>query len=319
MPAAASDIAWLAKVTAETRSPHRGLFTYVSHARRETGKLMHSHSVDGLSTQAQKSATLLVLLLLGVGALFFLLQFISFSSSTGILVLEIVSVFLGALVSGLAGFAFSAVSGAILLHWLPAVTVVPLLLACSIATQLLSITKLWRTMKWRQSVPFLIGGTVGIPVGAKLLETLDVHAFALAAGVFLICYGAYMLLSPRIAVTRDNRLIDVAAGFLGGITGGVIAFPGAIPTILCDTRGLVRHEQRGIVQPFILYMQIATLLYFFKFGMMVSDLAVTFLWCAPAALGGAWIGLHFFNRIDDATFRRAVLFFLIISGVTLII
>jgi uncharacterized protein len=280
---------------------------------------MLTHSVDGRSTQAHRSATLLVFLLLSVGALFFLLQFISFSSSTGILVLEIVSVFLGALVSGLAGFAFSAVSGVILLHWVPAVTVVPLLLACSITTQLLSITKLWRTMKWRQSVPFLIGGTVGIPVGAKLLETLNVHAFALATGVFLICYGAYMLLSPRIAIPYNNRLIDVAAGFLGGITGGVIAFPGAIPTILCDTRGLVRHEQRGIVQPFILYMQIATLLYFFKFGMMPSDITVRFLWCVPAALGGAWIGLHFFNRIDDATFRRAVLFFLIISGVTLII
>ena len=166
---------------------------------------------------------------------------------------------------------------------------------------------------------FLIGGTLGIPLGAKLLETLDVHAFALAAGVFLICYGAYMLLSPRIAIPRNNRLIDVAAGFLGGIIGGAIAFPGAIPTILCDTRGLVRHEQRGITQPFILYMQIATLLYFVKFGMMTSDIAVTFLWCVPAALGGAWIGLHFFNRIDDATFRRTVLFFLIISGAALII
>jgi uncharacterized protein len=235
------------------------------------------------------------------------------------LVMMVVSVFAGSLVAGLAGFAFSAVSGAILLHWVPATTAVPLLLACSITTQLLSITKLWDTMQWRQCAPFLVGGVIGIPVGAKLLEDLNAHVFAGVFGVFLVCYSAYMLLRPGIVTQIRSQFADAAAGFAGGITGGSIAFPGAIPTIWCSIRGMAKSEQRGIVQPFILLMQIATLVYFSKLGIIVSGTLGAYLLCAPAVLGGTWLGLRLFDHIDDAMFRRLVLTFLLVSGVVLVV
>ena len=43
--------------------------------------------------------------------------------------------FAGALVSGFAGFAFSAVAGAFLLHIIPPLEAVPLMMACSILVQ----------------------------------------------------------------------------------------------------------------------------------------------------------------------------------------
>ena len=46
-----------------------------------------------------------------------------------------IGIFAGAVVSGLLGFAFSAVAGAILLHVLPPTEAVPLMIACSIVTQ----------------------------------------------------------------------------------------------------------------------------------------------------------------------------------------
>src|SRR6516225_8565459 len=79
--------------------------------------------------------------------------------------LLVVSVFSGALVAGLAGFAFSAVAAALLVHSIPPIAFVPLLLACSITTQLFSIAKLWRTMQWQRCAPFVAGGLAGIPVG----------------------------------------------------------------------------------------------------------------------------------------------------------
>src|SRR4029077_19588024 len=54
--------------------------------------------------------------------------------SNVILILTLLSVFAGSLAAGLAGFAFSAISGAMLFHWLAPVQVVPSLLACSITT-----------------------------------------------------------------------------------------------------------------------------------------------------------------------------------------
>jgi uncharacterized protein len=85
------------------------------------------------------------------------------------LAVTFLSIFFGSLAAGLAGFAFSAIAGAVLFHRLAPIENVPLLLACSITTQLLSITKLWGTIQWRLCIPYLIGGIAGIPVGASLL------------------------------------------------------------------------------------------------------------------------------------------------------
>jgi uncharacterized protein len=271
-----------------------------------------------MQNNGPKFAVLPGIIPLSIGLMFLLPKLVSSPPLDGTLVLMVVSVFAGSIVAGIAGFAFSAVAGAILLQWVPATTAVPLLLACSITTQLLSITKLWKAMQWRQCGPFLVGGLVGIPIGAKLLETLDARVFAGAFGVFLVCYCVYMLLKPNFVVERGNRMVDVAAGFAGGITGGSIAFPGAIPTIWCSIRGLAKHEQRGIVQPFILLMQLATLVYFSRLGIIASGTIATYLLCVPAVLGGTWLGLRLFDRIDDAMFRKLVLTFLLISGAILI-
>src|SRR5271169_3227477 len=116
------------------------------------------------------------------------------------LIMTAASVFAGALVSGLAGFAFSAVSGALLFHWLAPVQAVPLLLACSVATQFFSIAKLWHLMQWRRCLPYLAGGLLGIPVGAAILQHVSPHVFAAGFGVILVCYSSYMLLRPAVAI-----------------------------------------------------------------------------------------------------------------------
>lgn len=227
-------------------------------------------------------------------------------------------IFAGSLAAGLAGFAFSAITGAGLFHLLAPVEAVPLLLACSITTQLFSISKLWPTMQWRQCFPYLVGGFAGIPFGAALLKAFDPRIFAAGFGLFLICYSVYMLFRPNFVVRGPSRYAEVAAGFAGGITGGATAFPGAIPAVWCSMRGLTKLEQRGIVQPFILLMQIATLAYYSKLGILASATLTTYFWCAPGVILGTWLGLHFFDRIDDKRFRQIVLLFLLISGATLI-
>jgi uncharacterized membrane protein YfcA len=233
--------------------------------------------------------------------------------------LVVLSVAAGALVAGLAGFAFSAVSGALVMHWVEPVTIVPVLLACSITTQLFSIAKLRRTMEWRRTVPFLLGGFLGIPLGAALLRDTDPRLFAVAFGAFLIAYGVFMLLRPGLVIPRSGRLADAACGLIGGISGGAIAFPGAAPAIWCGLRGLSKDVQRGIVQPFILIMQIATLAYFSRLGILTSRTIASYLVCAPAVLFGTWLGLRLFDHIDDAAFRRVVLIFLIVSGAILVL
>lgn len=243
---------------------------------------------------------------------------VSVATGNVTLAATVLSVFAGSVVAGLVGFAFSAIAGAMMFHWLAPIDAVPLLLACSITTQLLCITKLWRTMRCRQCFTYLCGGMLGIPVGAMLLEGINPHQFAAGFGVLLTIYSLYMLIRPQLVFRGGGRVAEIAAGFAGGITGGATAFPGAIPTIWCNMRGLSKDEQRGLVQPFIFCMQIATLVYFSKLGIFASTTWATYVWCAPAVIAGTLLGLHFFQRIDDVRIRLLVLLFLLFSGVTLV-
>src|SRR5262249_41844501 len=78
-------------------------------------------------------------------------------------------IFAGAVVSGLMGFAFSAVAGAILLRVLPPTEAVPLMMACSIIIQSVSLFALRRSLQWRGSAGLIAGGMLGILPALYLL------------------------------------------------------------------------------------------------------------------------------------------------------
>jgi hypothetical protein len=46
-------------------------------------------------------------------------------------------------------------------------------------------------------------------------------------------------------------------------------------------------------------MQVATMAYFSKLGILVSATWTTYLWCAPAIVAGTLLGLWLFDRVDD--------------------
>ena len=84
-----------------------------------------------------------------------------------------IAVFCGAFVSGLAGFAFSAVAGAILLHVLPPREAVPLMMACSITVQAAGLWALRKSIRWKQSSGLVVGGLLGVPIAVWLLQAAD--------------------------------------------------------------------------------------------------------------------------------------------------
>ena len=82
-------------------------------------------------------------------------------SIDGSLVALLSAMFLGGFVSGISGFAFSAVAGAILLQVYPPAFAVPLMMACALVAQLYGLLSLRGSMKWREALPLIVGGAVG--------------------------------------------------------------------------------------------------------------------------------------------------------------
>ncbi|MGH7086553.1 MAG: TSUP family transporter, partial [Acetobacteraceae bacterium] len=125
-------------------------------------------------------------------------------------------------ISSIAGFAFSAVSQALLAPLMHnPVLIVQILMVCSITTQSFAIVSLWRYMDWKGLPVYLAGGALGLPIGIYLLLHLDLGGFHTAIGALLIVYGTYVLVKRPITLKRVSWPANVAVGFLGGITCGL--------------------------------------------------------------------------------------------------
>jgi len=230
-------------------------------------------------------------------------------------------IFAGAVVSGLVGFAFSAVAGAILLHILPPTEAVPLMMACSIVTQAVSLLALRGTVQWRGHPCLIVCGLAGMLPAVYLLHHVDAHVFRIGFGIFLVLYAVAMLLRPRAAIVSAAAgcLPQALVGFGGGVVGGLTAMPGALPSMWCELRGLPKCQQRGLVQPYIATLQLAALAVMLAYNTFSSSTLLNMTLYAPALAAGAALGVVLFHKVDDALFRSTVLAILLVAGVLLAI
>src|SRR5215475_12753737 len=116
-----------------------------------------------------------------------------------------VAVFLGAFVSGLSGFAFSAVAGAILLHMYQPLEAVPLMMACSVGVQGTNLWALRKSIRWKESGVLILGGLLGVPVALWLLHHTGARTFQQVFGLTIVIYSAYMLFNPPLSHLREMR------------------------------------------------------------------------------------------------------------------
>jgi uncharacterized protein len=116
------------------------------------------------------------------------------------IVYALIAVFAASTVSSIAGFAFSALCGALLFHLMDSpVYAVHVMIVCSIAIQILSVAALWRTIEWRCLRIFLIGGFLGVPAGVYLLLHLPSTTYRTVIGSLLIIYAAISCSARRHA------------------------------------------------------------------------------------------------------------------------
>lgn len=232
-------------------------------------------------------------------------------------------VWLGALLGGFAaggaGFAFAVVAGAIWLHGLDPIHTAMLVVSCGTVLQIGLIWPARRGIELGRLWPFIAGGLCGIPLGVWLLARTEPGTIKLTLGTFILCYGCYALLAPRLPVIkRGGGAADAAIGFAGGILGGLGGYSGVLPTIWTQLRGWPKDVARGVYQPFILAAHIGTLA---LIGAVALDRGGAILIAAalPALALGGWFGLRVYGRLDERRFRQMLAVLMVVSGALLMI
>jgi hypothetical protein len=138
-----------------------------------------------------------------------------------------VAIALASLLSSIAGFAFSAICGAMLFHLSDDhVQVVQIMITCSIANQAAMSWAARRDIDWQGLGVYLAGGAPGLTIGVWVLMHADHRLYTHMLGFFLLAYGTFMLLRKPMVSAWRHPALDLGSGFLGGSRVGPRGSPG---------------------------------------------------------------------------------------------
>lgn len=225
----------------------------------------------------------------------------------------------GGLVQGLSGFAFGLIAMAFWAWAVPPQLAGPMVVFGWLVGQLLGLRTVRGHVQWRRVAPFIIGGFLGVPLGAALLPHIDQTVFKLLVGALLTAWSAAMLLIRELPrLVAGGRLADGAAGLVGGAMGGIAGLTGPAPILWCTLRGWDRDVQRAIFQTFNIAMHTLTMTIYVGFGLITGEALRLFALIAPTLFIPTLIGARLYRHLSVFAFRRLVLLLLLLSGVMLL-
>jgi len=234
------------------------------------------------------------------------------------LVLFFFATLIGAVVAGVAGFAFGLIASAIWLHIISPAQSAPLIAAFAILIQGATLWKLRHAIHGSRLVPFIVGGALGIPGGAAALRWASPTNMSVFIGVALILFSIYSLARPNLPAMKGGSLADGVVGLLSGAFGGSTGLAGIPVIIWASLRRWSKDEQRAVFQPVVAAVFVMTLIWFGGTGVVTAETVRLFWIGLPALLIGTWLGLKLYGKLDEGGFRLVVLALLLVSGLMLL-
>lgn len=151
---------------------------------------------------------------------------------------------------------------------------------------------------------------------------LPAASLALTTGLVLLAYVVFMLFRPPAAVVgRCGAGVHACVGMLGGVIGGFTAFPGCAMVVWAGLSHFSKQEQRSVVQPYILAMQIASLVSMtvLRSGALSAHPFDAAFWLLlglllPVVLPMTHLGVLAFRQVSDLNFRHVTMGVIALSG-----
>ncbi len=226
-------------------------------------------------------------------------------------------VFISAILASISGFAFAPLAAAgLVATGLSPISMVGLIVVCSITIQTYGLVALRKEMEWRRALPFVAGGLLAVPIGVAILQVVPMSTFQIMLGAILVAYASFTLMPIKARSIRASRSGEFIIGALGGLVGGLSGFPSGPIVIWCGMQGLSKTCQRGICQPYILIMQLATVAWMQR-GFDFSGLEHQLVLAVPVALLAATLGVGVFRKLSNTAFFRVVNALLMAAGIAL--
>jgi len=226
---------------------------------------------------------------------------------------------LGGFVNGLTGFGFALMASGLWLQVLLPTEMVPLLVISMLSSNLQALPRVWRMIEPRRTLPLVLGGVFGVPLGVWLLPRVPLDLFKLAVvGLILLNLTFVTALRGRIQLPHRFEKAAPLTGFIGGLFGGLNGLSGIALTIWAGLFGWSKQEKRGVFQGYNLTMALITLTLFYFKGLLDDAFVHNALIVIPVALLSAYGGVRVFEKLADKNFTIIINLLMLFSALNLL-
>jgi uncharacterized membrane protein YfcA len=226
----------------------------------------------------------------------------------------IFTVFIASIIRGFNGFGFSATCISGFSFILPAIEIVPIILALEVIISIFMVPYIWNKIDWRFVFKILIGIIIGSPVGLYLLKHLNPETTHLSVCLMVIFFSI-LLMKGYSNQKINNDYGKIFTGIVSGTLNGLTTL-GGMPVALFL---LITNIQPAVIRGSLAALFFLTDIYAFILSFFAGIVDITTIYrIIPLIIilpTGVVIGNRFFIKSKEETYRKVVFYFLIFISI----
>lgn len=165
---------------------------------------------------------------------------------------------------------------------------------------------------------FLTVGAIALIGCAQLVRVFPDHVMMMMIGVPVTFFALLQLSGYQLSLPRRSVAVEMLAGAVVGALGGMSGIWGPPTVAYLTALGTAKHDQMRIQGVIYGLGAVALLGAHIGSGVLRAETIGFSLAMVPTAFIGMWAGMAVMDRIDQAAFRRATLFVLLVAGLNLL-
>ena len=217
-------------------------------------------------------------------------------------------VFVASIIRGFNGFGFSATCISGFSFILPAIEIVPIILALEVIISIFMVPYIWNQIDWKFVFKILIGIIIGSPIGLYLLKHLNSQTIHLSVCLLIIFFSS-LLMKGYSNKKINNDYGKIFTGIVSGMLNGLTTLGGMPAAIFL----LATSIQPAVIRGSLAALFFLTDIYAFSLSFFAGIVDATTIYRVVLLIIilpiGVFIGNKFFVKSMEETYRKVVFYF----------